>query len=351
MGNVRFHINSRIPFGNLEIPWPIQVPVRFCLPTCYRERLAHWALVRRPWGGQRGAMCLHWFAAAVLVVAQAGLYAQAGLPESPEKLVREVAYNELQDHHAHSFWRFWIERNLQNETQREDQVETAEGPITRLSLSNGRPLSPKFERQEQARLLRLLGSPSEQARSREVYAEGEERIGRVVALMPDAFLYEDDGVENGCRRLRFRSNPTFQAHSIEARIFHAMSGTLCVDTRYKRLVRFNGQLEENVDFGFGILGRLCKGSWFQLKRTQVSATDWKTAGLEVHITGRAVLVKAISHEMSEVRGGFVQVPAGLNLIQGMKLLQQSASKSEARPPLHGIAASSLIAAPALALRR
>jgi hypothetical protein len=326
MGNVKFFTNSRVSSRS---------------PAA----LAHRPLVRRG-----GAKCLLWFAAGVLTVAQATLYAQARLPESPEKLVREVAYNEMQDHHAHSYWRFWIERNLQNETQREERVETADGPIARLFLSNGHPLNQEFERQEQARLKRLLSSPREQARSRQDYAEGEERIGRVVALMPDAFLYEDDGEEDGCRRLRFRSNPAFLAHLIEARIFHAMSGTLCVDTRYKRLVEFKGQLDENVDFGFGILGRLCKGSWFQLKRTQVSATDWKTAGIELHISGRAVLFKAISHEMSEVRGGFVQVPAGLNLIQGMKLLEQSPSQSEVRLPSHGPAARSLVAAPALALR-
>ena len=42
------------------------------------------------------------------------------------------------------------------------------------------------------------------------------------------FSYEYAGEENGCYRLRFRPNPDYPAHSIEARIFHAMSGELWV---------------------------------------------------------------------------------------------------------------------------
>ncbi len=38
-----------------------------------------------------------------------------------------------------------------------------------------------------------------------------------------------------------------------------MSGDLWVNIRTKRLARLDGHLEENVDFGFGILGRLRKG--------------------------------------------------------------------------------------------
>jgi hypothetical protein len=84
--------------------------------------------------------------------------------------------------------------------------------------------------------------------------------------------------------------------------------------------RLDGQLEENVDFGYGILGRLYKGGWFRLQRTQVSSTDWKTERLEIHMNGRALFLKTISRETSEVRGGFAPVPTGLSLAQGMKLL-------------------------------
>jgi hypothetical protein len=89
-------------------------------------------------------------------------------------------------------------------------------------------------------------------------------------------------------------------------------------------------MEENLDFGYGILGRLYKGGWFQLQRVQVSATDWKTERLEMHMVGRALLVKSFARETSEIRGGFAPVPAGMSLAQGLALMQQTQAQSQAR---------------------
>jgi hypothetical protein len=261
------------------------------------------------------------------------------------QLVREVVYNELHDHQSHGYWRYWVERHTAKETRVEEQIETADGPISQLTLTDGRPLSAEVQQQEQSRLERLLSSPSEQARHLQEYEEDEKRIGRILALLPDAFLYTYAGKENGCYKLVFRPNPDYPAHSIEARIFHAMGGTLWVDARMKRLARLDARVQDNLDFGYGILGRLYKGGWFQLERSQVSANDWKTARLEVHMMGRALLVKSFAKETSEVRGGFAPVPSGMNLAQGMALLQQtSASKPAADHP-------ALITPSELALRR
>jgi hypothetical protein len=89
------------------------------------------------------------------------------------------------------------------------------------------------------------------------------------------------------------------------------------------MARLDGRLADNVDFGFGLLGRLEKGGWFRMQRTQVSATEWKTERLEVHLSGHAVLFKSIGRETSEVRGGFVAVPSGINLAQGIRILDET----------------------------
>ena len=243
--------------------------------------------------------------------------------QPPEQLVREVVYNELHDHQQHGYWRYWIARRVQNETMLEQQVETAGGPITVVTQANGHPLSGTAEQQEQARLNRLLASPQEQARHLRQYGQDEARVGRILALLPDAFLFQYDGEENGCYRLRFRPNPSYPAHSTEERVFHAMSGTLWLDARYKRLAGLEGRVGENVDFGFGLLGRLYKGGWFRMERVRVSAADWKTSRLEMHMNIRALLVTSFSRETSEIRGGFTAVPAGLSMAQGISLLEHT----------------------------
>ena len=120
------------------------------------------------------------------------------LPQMPpEQLIREVVYNELHDHHQHSYWRYWIARRAQNETMLEQQVETTGGPITVATLADGHPLSAAAHQQEQTRLNRLLTSPEDQARHLRQYSQDEERIGRIVAMLPGAFLYDFDGQQNG----------------------------------------------------------------------------------------------------------------------------------------------------------
>jgi hypothetical protein len=265
-------------------------------------------------------MRVQWIIPTILVCAPIAVYAQQQASEAPSQLVREVVYNELHDHQRHGYWRYWIAKHSQQQTKTIEQVETVDGPITMLISNDGRPLSAGDQREEEEKLNHLLSSPSEQARHRQDYADDEKRIGRILALLPEAFLFEDAGIENGCYHLRFHPNPSYPPRSIEARIFHAMTGELWIDPRNKRLARLDGKLEENVDFGYGILGRLYKGGWFRLQRTQVSATDWKTERLEIHMNGRALFLKTISRETSEVRGGFAPVPAGLTLEQGMKLL-------------------------------
>ena len=247
---------------------------------------------------------------------------QAQLPAPPAQLVREVVYNELNDHQRHGYWRYWIERRTQNGTAMEEQVETAGGPVAWVTAGNGRPISPEARAQEQARLEHLLASPQEQARRLRQYGQDEERIGRIVSMLPDAFLYDLDHEGNGCYWLRFRPNPNYPSHSIEARIFHSMSGTLRIDEHSMRLAGLEGHINQNIDFGFGILGRIYKGGWFKLERVRVSQTDWKTQQLEVHLNIRALLVTSFARETSEIRGGFEPVPAGMNVAQGIALLEQ-----------------------------
>lgn len=262
-----------------------------------------------------------WIMVGIIVGTQTGWCSQEITPSQAAVLVREVVYNELQDHGHHGYWRYWIQRRLKGEARQEEQIETADGPVTRLERINGYPLSTEAVRGEQARLAELLSSPAEQARHRKEYGDDERRIGRILALLPDAFLYTDAGLENGCRHLRFRPNPDYPTHSIESRVFHAMSGDLWLDARFKHLSRLDGHLEENLDIGYGILGRIYKGGWFRLQRTQVG-NDWKTERLEVHMTGRAMLFKTIARETSEMRGGFTAVPGALSLPQAVRLLDQ-----------------------------
>lgn len=267
-------------------------------------------------------MRVQWMIAGILALSQSACFPQAS-PEIPvSQLVREVAYNELQDQHQHGSWRYWIESNAQKGKRKEEQVETADGPVTRLTESEGIPLTPAGQRLEQARLNNLLGSPLEQAVLRQKHIDNEERINRILTLLPTAFLFDYAGKENGCLRLRFHPNPSYPVHTIEERVLHAMSGDLLIDARLKRLVSIEGHLDNNVDLGFGFLSRIYKGGWFLITRIQVSPAGWKTERIEVHFSSRALLFSSVGRETSEVRGGFAPVPSQMSFAEGIVLLDQ-----------------------------
>ena len=276
--------------------------------------------------------------AAVVLVAR-DCCAQAKLPAIPPgQLVREVVYNELGDHERHGYWRYFAEKHTQQGTMVEDQIETADGTVKELVLSNGRPLGRTARQVEREQLDHLLASDADKTRLRREHFEDERRVGRILALLPDAFLFEYVNEESGCWHLRFWPNPQYPAQGIEARIFHAMTGELWIDARMKHLVRLDGRLQSNVEFGYGLLGRLYKDGWFRLERTQVSATDWKTNRLEIHMNGRAMLFKTIARETSEVRSNFTPVPAAMSLKQGVDMLS-SQNVAVAPPIARGISAS------------
>ncbi len=261
------------------------------------------------------------------LVALAGGLGWAQQAEPAGQLVRETVYNELQDHNRHGYWRYWIEQRVQNDTRLQEQVETADGPIARLLRTNGHPVDAQTREEEQSRLQHLVNSPQEQASHRKDYIDDEKHVVLIMGLLPDAYEFEFLGDENGLHHLRFRPSPAFVPRTVEARVIHAMAGDLWIDARMKRLARLEGHLNDNVDFGFGLLGRLDKGGWFRVSRVQVSPTEWKTRQLELHLSGRAVLFKTIARDTDETRGGFAAVPPGISLAQGMRLLDQPDPRS------------------------
>jgi hypothetical protein len=260
----------------------------------------------------------------MIPVATVACYAAAPPPEPPGQLIREVVYNELRDHNSHGYWRYWVRNHVESDTRLEEEVETAEGPIKKLVETNGRPLDPQTTQAEQMRLARLVNSPALEAIHRRAYIEDEKHIGLILKMLPDAFLFQYVGEEDGRYHLRYQPNPSYSARTIETHIIHAMSGDVWIDAQAKRLSRLEGHLVDNVDFGFGLIGRLDRGGWFRMRRIPVSPTEWKTDQLEIHMSGHAVVFKSIDKETSEVLGGFASVPSGMDLAQGVKILEQTA---------------------------
>lgn len=257
--------------------------------------------------------------------------AQAQESQSAQQLMKDVAFNELRDRERDSFWAYRIQQKVGPESFVKHQVETEQGPIFRILEESGKPLTDEEERKEQARLNSLLNNPSALSKNRESHLQDEERLQRLVKLMPEAFLFEPAGPPSGdLITLNFKPNPDFKPPTYEARIFHGMAGTMVINQNLKRFVEMRGHLINRVDFGYGLLGYVEKGGAFELHREQVSPTRWKTDLVNVHVAGRVILFKSVSKDHYEARSEFQPVPTSISLSDAKQLLEQAASRNEAR---------------------
>lgn len=259
---------------------------------------------------------------ALLLSALPSLLAQNPV-QSAHDLVKDVVYNELQERRQISLWQYHVEKRVASLSTVEQEVETRSGPVYRVLARQGKPLDPAGQKKETERLNNLLRNPNEQARMQQDHEAEERRLQRLIAVMPEAFVYSYDGVENGNLRLSFQPNPAYSPQTYEARVYHALSGQIWIQPQWKRLVKIDAHIVNEIDFGFGLLGRIEKGGTFQIERERVSNARWKTSLLDVHVSGRIVFFKSINKDQHEVRSNFQPVPSDLD-VQGAVAILDSA---------------------------
>lgn len=145
---------------------------------------------------------------------------------------------------------------------------------------------------------------------------------RLFKMLPDAFVFNYAGGDGNLVRLSFRANPNFRPPSLEARVFHDMEGEMWVDCKQERLATFNGHLNEDVKFGFGLLGHLDKGGHFEVEQAEVVPGHWDMTSMSVEMTGKALLLKSIGVQKRENRRDFHQVSDDLTLTQAADILNR-----------------------------
>jgi len=241
-------------------------------------------------------------------------------PLPAAELIREMVANELADRVQQRKWMYVIDKREGTHTLTEKQVETKDGPLYRVLAIDGIALNPDQRKQDNVRMNRLLHDPNQQLKFKQKHDEDEQEIEKLMRLMPDAFLYDYDGVEGSLVRLKFRPNPNYNPPTYEARVAHSLAGTILIDAQQKRLAKLSGKLINRVDFGYGILGHIDNGGTIEIGRIQVGLSQWKTARINIQLSGRLVFFKTISKQEYETRSGFRPVSSGLSLLEASQLL-------------------------------
>jgi hypothetical protein len=245
--------------------------------------------------------------------------------DGPTALVRRATQNALAQKSHHQPLRYQVRKVDEHSDTIKEIVETKDGDVARLIAIDGKPLSTEADQAELHRLNYLSGHPKLQEHRRKREQEESDRVNRLMRLLPEAFLYRYEGMapckSGQCYRLGFAPNPQFDPPSEEAKIFRGMAGEVWIDQAEERMVKLDAHLIEEVDFGWGIIGRLRKGGTILLEQTHVGGHQWELAHMKVCLTGRALLIKSLNIQTTEDRSEFFPVSPGMSYRQAIQLLE------------------------------
>jgi hypothetical protein len=226
----------------------------------------------------------------------------------------------------HRPMRYVLRKSSPRLTTTKEIIETKDGAVARLVAINDRPLSPVDELKEQARLNALLGDPSRQRHRKQSEDADTARALKVLRVLPEAFLFQpaggDFGPDGQVARFTFRPNPNFDPPDLETQVLTAMSGDIWIDVAQQRVTRLEGHLQRDVDFGWGILGRLNKGGWIVIEQSDVGNHQWRVTHFQMSMTGR-VLFKSRVFDTVEDQTRFAPLPVDLGYSKAIELLRSS----------------------------
>jgi hypothetical protein len=113
-----------------------------------------------------------------------------------------------------------------------------------------------------------------------------------------------------------------------------MSGELWIDSAQERVTRLQGRLQEDIDFGWGILGRLYKGGTILIEQTDVGEHQWRIVHFDMKMSARVVF-KTKVFDTTEDESKFAPVPVGLKYQQAIAMLRgngETAKRTNGKRP-------------------
>jgi len=220
--------------------------------------------------------------------------------------------------------RYRLRKSSPRMTSTKEIVETRDGDVARLVRLNDQPLSPAAAQQEEERLNALATDPSRQRHRKQSEERDAGIVFKLLRLLPQAFLYDYAGSGQGSsgtvEKFRFRPNPGFHPPDLETQALTAMTGELWIDAAQERVTRLEGHLQQDTDYGWGILGKLDKGGWVVIEQADVGGRQWRIARFQMKMDLR-ILFKTKNFDTTEEMSQYAPVPARLDYRQAIQMLR------------------------------
>jgi hypothetical protein len=270
----------------------------------------------------------------LLPAAAAGLLSKTAQPAHPalspaqaQVLVSQTLATELRAVRDTTHpMRYFLRKTTPRVTTTKEIFETKDGAVARLVAVSDRPLNSSEEQTERARLDGLLADPSRQSHRKRSEEGDLDIVLKLLRMLPDAYLYQYAGPAyyqtpgSTVEKFTFHPNPAFEPPDLESEALKAMTGEIWIDTVQARVTRLEGHLQEDTDYGWGVLGKLDKGGWIVIEQAAVDGRQWRIARFQMRMDLR-ILFKERNIDTTEEMTQYRAVPLGLDYRQAIQMLR------------------------------
>ncbi len=242
--------------------------------------------------------------------------------QSPDDIVRKVVKNELDaDFNDHTAWMYRDAYKSPDKDTVKIVIETQQGNLSEIIEDGGRTPSAQEHQDDLSRMEQMITDPALRARMKRNEQHDGEQARDMMNMLPNAFIWQIAGHDNGNVTLSFRPKPDYTPGSMNGRVLAAMAGTMVVDEEHMRLRDLNGHLVHEVLFGWGLLGRINAGGTFRIVRDDVGFGSWQITQMHVHISGHALFFKTIGDQEDEITSDYHRTPDGVDLNKASQMLR------------------------------
>ena len=212
---------------------------------------------------------------------------------------------------------------VSQESHKWERIEIDGFPFGRTLERNGKPLTADERKAEDVAMQRKLAelkSPVEAAGlggASSAKSAKRPRQDEWYLELPNALDYQLAGEEavNGrpALHLAARPKPGYQARNLRARVFEKMKASIWIDKASSELVKADAEMFDTVSVGFGVLGKVEKGTRFRIQRQLLDDGVWLIDSQSVHFSARILLFKTVRNESSTEWSDFrrrINLPSG-----------------------------------------
>ncbi len=235
--------------------------------------------------------------------------AQAPLtPEAQERVLQDAVDNEVKlIQYDQSYLLYKIHIRDSKGDQIRIVAESQDGTVARLIRKSNKPITAQDDQLERQRLQAMLDSPAAFHKHIEKDQTGKKLAVDLIRLMPAAFIFtpvpgqpQPRNVPPGkapAYAFDFAPNPKWSPPTMTAQALTGLRGRTWVDAETHHLVRFEGDIFQGVNFGFGMLAHIYPGGKLYLEQTPVGDKRWIVNHFIDQLTLRAMMVKTIHEDV------------------------------------------------------